>query len=166
MRYQTLIQAVQDIAESHAADLTFFNGLESDFDPASGTDYPALVMTPSPALLELGNEPAQASKTWKIHLEVYEQISDTASVTDKNEALDRTHEYLKDVILQLFFEYGYENKEVTVNNVTETLDFTITVNPELIPFIGEGDNLTGWYADFEIKEGLYEDLCHLPDIFN
>ena len=165
MRYQTLQQAIQDITESHDSDIQFYSGLESEFDLGNDIQYPALIFTPPSFDLSLDNDTDQANKTWKIHLEVQELLSTETSTTEKQEALDRTAEYLKDIVLRFWITYGYENKTVTKNNVTETLDFVVSSISSFIPFIDEGDSVTGWMVDVEIQEGLKEDLCHLPDIF-
>ena len=166
MRYQTLQQAIEDITEAHQSDIQFFSGLESDHDTANDINYPALVFTPPAFDLNLDNETDQANKTWKIHLEAQELLSDQSTTEQKQEALDRTAEYLKDIVLEFWITYGYENKTVTKNNITETLDFVISSQPVFLAFIDVNDGVTGWMVDFEITEGLKEDLCHLPDIFS
>lgn len=166
MRYQTLQQAIKEITESHQADITYYTGLEQDFDPANDVNYPALVFTPPAFNLNLDNETDQANKTWKLHFETMELLSTESTTAEKNEALDRTGEYLKDIVLEFWITYGTESKTVTVNNITEALDFVITSQPIFAPFIDLGDNVTGWQVDLEITEQLKEDLCHLPDIFS
>jgi hypothetical protein len=166
MRYQTLQQAIQDITESHDSDIQFYSGLESEFDVANDIQYPALIFTPPSFDMSLDLDTDQANKTWKIHLEAQELISSEASTAEKQEALDRTGEYIKDIVLELWITYGYENKTVTKNNVTETLDFVISSQPSFVPFIDLADGVTGWMVDFEITEGLKEDICHLSDVFS
>ena len=165
MRYQTLQKAIQDITEAHQADIQFYSGLKSGFDPVNDVQYPALIFVPPSFDMSLDNETDQANKTWKIHLEVWELMS-TESSDDQNEiAFDRTCEYIKDIVLRFWTAYGELDTEVTVNNVTDTLDFTVTSQPAFVGFQDGGDGVTGWVVDFEITEGLKEDLCHLPDIF-
>jgi hypothetical protein len=164
MRYQALQQAIKVIVESHEAGISYFTGLEEDWDTDSSENYPAVIFIPTPFVLDLDNDTDQANRTWKIHIEVHEQFHDQ-TVDAKNAALDRTSEYLKDIILEFVFTYG-DSKDVTFNNLTETLDFTVTTPVPMEPFINLGDNKTGWLVDFEIKEALKEDLCGLPDIFS
>lgn len=165
MRYQTLQAAIKEITLAHDADLIPFTGLESDLDPSRKLHYPCIVFTPPSFDLDLTNETNNNFTKWKIHLESRELMSTSSSVDEKNIALDRTREYLKDVVLQFVLVYGDE-KEVTHNNLTETLDFKVTTQPVFLPFIDISDGITGWQVDFEITEGLYNDICHLDDIFS
>jgi len=165
MRYQTLQQAFKEITLAHDADLKYFTGLESDLDPSRKLHYPCLVFTPPGFALNLENETNNNFNRWKIHLETRELLSTTSSVDEKNIALDRTREYLKDIVLQFVLVYG-DNKEVSKNNVTETLNFKTTVQPEFLPMLDKSDGIAGWQTDFEITEGLYNDICHLSDIFS
>ena len=166
MRYQTLQKAIEDITLAHQADIKFYSGLKSGFDPVNDVQYPALIFVPPSFDMSLDNETDQANKTWKIHLEVWELMS-TESSDEQNEiAFDRTCEYIKDIVLRFWTAYGELDTEVTVNNVTNTLDFVVTSQPAFVGFQDVGDGVTGWVVDFEIQEGLKEDLCHLPDIFS
>jgi hypothetical protein len=164
MRYQTLQQAFKEIAAAHDADLKYFTGLESDLDPSNKLHYPCLVFTPPSFDMSLDTETNSNYNKWKIHLETRELMSTTSSVDEKNIALDRTREYLKDIILEFVVNYG-DDKEITKNNLTETLNFHITTQPVFLPFIDISDGVTGWQVDFEITESLYNDICQLADIF-
>lgn len=165
MRYQTLQQAFKEITEAHDASLKYFTGLESDLDPSNRKHYPCLVFTPPGFNINLDNENNNNFNVWQIHLESRELMSTTSSVDEKNIALDRTREYLKDIVLRFVLTYG-DNREVTKNNLTETLNFRVTTQPVFLPFIDISDGVTGWQVDFEITEGLYDDICHLDDIFS
>ena len=166
MRYQSLQAAFEAITLSHQADIKFYSGLKSGFDTASDIQYPALIFAPPSFDMSLDNDTDQANKSWKIHLEVWEPLSTESTDDQRVEAFDRTCEYLKDIVLRFWIAYGYEDTEVTVNNVTDTLDFVITTQPAFVGFQDEHDNVTGWMVDFEIQEGIKEDLCGLPDIFS
>lgn len=166
MRYNILQQAIKEIVESHKADIKYFSGLEEDFDPSQKVNYPAIVFTPPAFDLQIENEPEQKNQIWKLHFESQEMLSTAASTTKKQEALDRTAEYLKDVVLEFIYTYGYDNKTVTIDNITETLDFEVTSTLTFLPFIDVNDSVTGWQIDLEIKEARIDSLCHLPDVFN
>lgn len=166
MRYQSIIQAIKEITESHKASLTFASGLESDIDPASATNYP-LIFLPPPSFTEPQSIDSISSNTiWRLHLESHEILSDTSTTDQKQEALDRTREYLRDVYYKFILDYGFDVKSVTVNNLTEELDFKLTAASEFSPFIQIGDGITGWQVDFTIQEGINNNLCHLTDVFN
>lgn len=166
MRYQSLQEAIREITESHVSDLQFYSGLKSGFDTANNVNFPAIVFVPPSFDMPIDNEAAQAHKVWKIHLEAWELLSTESTDQEKEEAFDRTCEYLKDVVLQFWTVYGYPSKTVTVGNVTDTLDFTISSVPSFVGFQDEQDNITGWMVDFEITEGLEDDVCHLPSVFS
>ena len=166
MRYQSLQKAIQDITESHVASLQFYSGLKSGFDTANNIEFPAVIFTPPAFDMSLDNDTDQANATWKVHLEVWELLSTESTDAEKEEAFDRTCEYLKDIVLQFWIVYGYESKTVTVGNVTDTLDFVITTQPSFVGFQDTQENITGWMVDFEIQEGLKEGLCHLPSVFS
>jgi len=165
MRYQTLQQAINEIVSAHKADLTFFTGLESDFDPANNVHYPAIVFTP-PAFTMPFPDGTVGMDTWTLHIESQEQLSDSSTTAQKQEALDRTREYLRDIVLEFVYNYGYENKAVSYGNITENLDFVVTEVAAFSPFIDINDGITGWQVDLTIQEGDYDTLCHLSDIFS
>jgi len=166
MRYQTLIQAIKDTSDAHKADPTFATGLESDINPSDSTQYPVTFLPP-PKFSEPASTESIASNTvWTIHLEVQELLSDTSTADQKQEALDRTSEILRDIYFRFILKYGYDGETVEVNNVSEALDFTVSTAPEFAPFMSLGDNITGWQVDFAIQEGVNNDLCHLDDVFS
>jgi len=165
MRYQTITQAFKEIVESHKAGIRFFTGLESEAVTDNNENYPLVVLVPTDFTLSLDNSLKDNNKTWNIELQVQELLSDQSTVQEKNEALDRTGEYLKDIVLQFVTVYG-DDYDVTYGNITETLDFVTESQPAFVPFIDEGDGVTGWQVTFSIKEGVNQDMCHLPDMFN
>ncbi len=163
MRYSIIQQAFKEITESHKSNITFVTGLEEDIDMGS-IQYPLLFLQPPAFSMPLLTD-SIGSDTWKIHLETQEQMQGSASTNSKQQALDRTREYLRDIVLNFVYNYGVNNKSVTVGNLTETLDFEVVGVAESSPFISLDDNITGWQIDFAIRENKHEDLCHLNDIF-
>tara|TARA_R100001244_G_C5149744_1_gene129458 strand:- start:551 stop:1051 length:501 start_codon:yes stop_codon:yes gene_type:complete len=166
MRYQTLIQAIKEVSDSHKADPTFVTGLESDINPSDSTKYPVTFLPPPKFGEPVSSETIASNTTWTIHLESQELLSDTSSTDQKQEALDRTREILRDIYFRFVLKYGYDGETVTVNNVSEETDFIVSTAPEFAPFISIGDNITGWQVDFSIQEGVNNDLCHLDDVFS
>ncbi len=166
MRYQTLVKSIKTISDSHKADPTFVTGLESDINPSDNTKYPVTFLPPPKFSEPASNETIASNTTWAIHLEVQELLSDTSSVDQKQEALDRTREILRDIYFRFILKYGFDGETVTVNNVSEETDFIVATAPEFAPFISIGDNITGWQVDFAIQEGVNNDLCHLDDVFS
>lgn len=164
MRYAILQQAIKEITESHKANLTFVTGLESDIDTES-EQYPIIFLQPPSSILTLASDTV-GSDTWQIHLEAQEMLDPESSVSQKQEALDRTREYLKDIVHQFVYTYGQDGKTVTIENTTETLDFKAVTTGQLTPFIDLGDNISGHLVDFSIQEEGQANLCHLNDVFN
>ena len=164
MRYQTIIQAIKERSESHKANESFATGLESDKDAADNTKYP-LIFLPPPSFEETASIESLSSNTiWSIHLEVQEQLSDESTADQKQEALDRTREILKDIYFQFVID-GLDCREITFNNVTENLDFNLSSTSPFQPFMDLGNNITGWMVDFSIQEADSKSLCNLSDVF-
>lgn len=164
MRYNILQQALKEIVESHKAEITFVTGLETDIN-TENVRYPVVFLQP-PAFDMPFNDGVVGNDIWSIHLESQEQISDASTTEEKQEALDRTREYLRDIVLEFTYTYGNDGKSVTVDNITEVMDFIVIETTAFVPFVDLGDNITGWMVDFKIQEGDYDTLCHLTDIFN
>ena len=165
MRLQTITEGMKVIAESHKSSLTFFTGLESDIDSANNNHYPIIFFSP-PRFIESGSIESLGSNTvWELHLESQELLSAGSTTQQKQEALDRTREYLRDVFLK-FALSGYDVTPVTFNNLTENLDFNLLDPSPFAPFIDINDNVTGWQVDFKIQESNSNPVCHINDIFN
>jgi len=165
MRYQTIVEGIRDIAESHKSIETFATGLESDIDPSASTLYPLIFLAPPTPTAPLTQDSIGSNESWTVHLEAQEIISDASTTQQKEEALDRTLEYLRDVYYK-FILNGFDVTSVTVNNKTENLDFRVTTESPFQPFIQINDGVTGWMVDFTIQEGNNSTLCHLDDVFN
>lgn len=165
MRYQTLVQELKEVAESHNANETFFSGQEADINPSNNTRYPVVFLVPPKFSEQANNESLSSNTVWTIHMEAQELLSESSTTDQKSEALDRTREILRDVYFQFVLD-GMDDKSITVNNVTEILDFSVSTAPEFAPFVDIGDNITGWQVDFAIQEGTNDNLCHLPDVFS
>lgn len=165
MRLQTILEGVKNIVESHKSSLTFVTGLESDINPSNKTHYPLIFLSP-PRFSETGNVASLGSNTtWELHLESQELLSTGSSAQQKQEALDRTREYLRDVFLKFALD-GYDVTPVTFNNLTEDLDFNLLDSAPFAAFIDLNDNVTGWQVDFKIQESGNNSVCHINDIFN
>lgn len=163
MRYQTILQAVKEVADSHKANQSFVTGLESDID-VENAQYP-LIFMPPPSFEESENTQSLSSNTiWNLHIESQELLSTESTLQQKNEALDRTREILRDVYFKLVLN-GMDSESITFNNVTEVLDFTVTKSSPFSPFVDLGNNMTGWFVDFSIQENNNNDLCNLSDVF-
>jgi len=163
MRYAIIQQAIKEITGSHKSGLTFVTGLEEDIE-AGSIQYPIIFLQPPSFTMPLFKDEAGAD-SWNIHLESQEQLQAGTSAAEKQEALDRTREYLRDIVLKFVYLYGVDGATVTVNNLTEALDFETTSTAPFLPFIDIGENITGWQVDFTIREGNQADLCHLNDVF-
>ncbi len=163
MRYAILQQAIKEITESHKSGLTFVTGLEEDIE-AGSIQYPIVFLQPPSFTMPLFKDEVGAD-SWNIHLETQEQLQPGASTAEKQEALDRTREYLRDIVLKFVYLYGVDGATVTVNNLTEVLDFETTTTAPALPFIDIDENITGWQVDFTIQDGKQADLCHLSDVF-
>ena len=164
MQYQTIQQAIKEIVESHVSNLTFVTGLESDID-TENIQYPIVYLQPPASTLALSSESIGAD-IWQIHLQSQEQLELESSTDDKQAALNRTRESLKDIVHQFVYNYGQATKDVTVNNNTETLDFNTTSTGIMSPFVDKDANVTGHMIDFTIQENTPANLCHLPDTFS
>jgi hypothetical protein len=164
MRYQTITEALKLLAISHKANESFATGLESDKDAADNTKYPLIFLPPPSLDGALNLESFSSNSVWNIHLEVQEQLSDESTADEKQESLDRTLEILRDVYYQFILD-GSDTKNITVNNLTETIDFELSTTSPFKPFITIGDGITGWMVDFSIQESNSNDLCHLSDVF-
>lgn len=165
MRYQTIIKAIKDTSNAHQADLTFVTGLETAID-VDNAKYPVTFLAPPRFTESLNIETLSLNTVWTIHLEVQELLSNDSSVDQKQEALDRTRELLRDVFYRFIVKYGIDGETVTVNNLSEKTDFTLSSAVEFAPFVDIGHNITGWQVDFSIQEGGNADLCHLDDVFS
>lgn len=163
MRYAILQQAIKEITESHKSGLTFVTGLEEDKNIGS-VQYPIIFLSPPAFTMPLFKEQI-GSDSWVVHLESQELLQESTSVEVKQAALDRTREYLRDIVLKFVYNYGVNSQSVTVDNLTEVLDFEVVGEAPFLPFIDIDDNITGWQVDFTIRENTQEDLCHLTDIF-
>lgn len=163
MQYQIIQQALKEIIESHVSGLTFVTGLESEIDTAR-VQYPIVYLQPPASTLALSSESLGAD-IWQIHLQSQELLSQESSTEDKQAALNRTRDNLKDIVHQFVYMYGREGREITVNNRTESLDFKTTTTGIMTPFIDKGANVTGHMIDFSIQEEGREDLCHLANTF-
>tara|TARA_R100001244_G_C5160731_1_gene130971 strand:- start:818 stop:1315 length:498 start_codon:yes stop_codon:yes gene_type:complete len=165
MRYQTIIEGIKLIVESHKSDLTFFSGLESDKDPANNVHYPLIFLPPPIPTEPLTLESISSNTKWLLHIESQELLSNDSTTQQKQEALDRTREYLRDVYYK-FILNGFDITSVTFNNVTEDLDFKLDTEAPFQAFIDINDGVTGWMVDFTIQESDNNNLCHLDDVFN
>lgn len=163
MRYSIIQQAFKEITESHKSGLTFVTGLEEDID-LGAIQYPLVFLQPPSFEMPLLTDTIGAD-TWRVHLETQEQLSAGTSTDNKQAALDRTREYLRDILLNFVYNYGVNNKSVTAGNLTEVLDFEVVGTAPALPFISLDDNITGWQVDFTIRENSQADLCHLNDVF-
>ena len=163
MRFSIIQQALKEIVGSHKSNITFVTGLEDDIEMGS-IQYPVVFLQPPSFSMPLLND-TPGNDSWNIHLEAQEQLSDSSSAQQKNEALDRTREYLRDIVLKFVYDYGVNGATVTVDNLSDTLDFEVLNPAPVLPFIDLDDNLTGWQIDFTIRENRQSNLCHLDDIF-
>lgn len=165
MRYQTLTGLFKDRVEAHKADITYIDETVEDFDPASEKNYPLILfMTPS-LTGNLINESDQNNKTWTIELQAQELEGEGITPELRAEILDRTLEYLENVILEVFVNFNNQTS-FTTENLTEELDFTIP-SVAYAKFINVGaEGLTGWSATFTMVEDTYQNCEHLTDIFN
>ena len=123
MRYQTLVQAINDISDAHNADPSFATGLESDINPNDDSLYP-LTFLPPPKFSEIALTESMSSNTiWTMHIEVQEVLSTESTTQQKQEALDRTREILRDIYFQFVLVYGYDGMdEITTTDKTKVCE--------------------------------------------
>tara|TARA_R100001244_G_scaffold131882_3_gene106092 strand:- start:488 stop:985 length:498 start_codon:yes stop_codon:yes gene_type:complete len=165
MRYQTLTNLFKTVTENHKADLTFIDETITDADTASEVVYP-LILFMVPTLVDnLNIQLDQNNAGWTIELQAQELEGEGVTPELRAEILDRTLEYLRNIILEIMVNYNNQTS-FTTNNLSEELDFTVSP-PSYAKFINVGsEGLTGWQATFTITEDTYTNCTVLGDIFN
>ena len=161
MTLQTLQLLLKDITDRHKANIRFFTGLKSDFDPSNEKNYPALHVDPISIATTLTD---QYVVNWSMVMELVDILPDDRTTDDVNEALNRLNEVKKAVMFELM-NFGRGDKLFG----GEELDFTIPAIILDTPIIDETENnLTGWQTTFTIVEPILGSTveCCLDDNFN
>jgi len=151
MTLETLQALLKEVIEDHKAGLTFFTGLKKDFDPANERSYPSVFVQPVTKLRGLSPD-GHYVITWTINMLMVDSLPEDRTSDDINEALQRFDRVTDAVIFKLY-EFGYDETDFTVNNVTTRMDFQIPAPIVSDAVVDEGDsNLTGWLSVFTIVE--------------
>ena len=161
MTLETLQALLKDITDRHKADVRFFTGLNSDFDPANENQYPALHVDPISTSEVIFN--AQYTENWSMVMELVDILPQDRTSDDVNDALNRMNEIRKAFFFELI-NFGDGSKDFQGTS----LDFTIPTPIVNTPIIDETENnLTGWQSTFTIVEPIAGSTlqCRLDDNF-
>jgi len=165
MRLDVLQALLSDIVTRHKADITFFTGLRSDFDPASARKFPAVHVQPITKNRIIFN--GQYTINWTVLMEVVDRLPEDRQTTDINAMLNRMDVITDEILFELHC-FGDENKSLTVNNIAHKFDFQIPAPIDGTVIIDETENnLTGWATSFTIVEPVdgSDIVCCLTDSF-
>ena len=164
MRIDTLISLFEDITSGHPADPRFFNGLAEDENQSGEDNYPVIQLFP-PVLTDTIDQGSQNLGSWNLTLASYDNRPIDLTPEEKKEASNKMFNVLREIIMK-FLSLGEEEKTITANNVTETLNYrlgSVGVNYQPV-FDLEDQNLFGSAATFTILDNNAFDACQLDKI--
>lgn len=157
MKLRTLHALLKTIVEDHKSDLTYFQGLETDFNAANEAKMPVFAVVSIENLLVQSN-PGRPQQNWIISGFLADSLPVDRSVDAVETSKERTNEILKDIAFRLE-DFGDE-KDFTAEDLTERLDFNFLAGFSMIPFTDEKDfNATGWVFTVTLQESVDLDFC-------
>lgn len=163
MKLRTLHALLQTIVEDHESDLTYFNGIETDFNTGNNAQLPVL------AVLAIDNLVVQSAagrpqQNWTISGFIGDSLPMDRTTDAVQASRERTNEIMHDITFRLE-DYGDE-KTFTSNDLTEKLSFTFLSGLSMTTFTDEKEyNATGWIFTVTLQESVDADYCCVENRF-
>lgn len=167
MTLKNLQALLKDVVTRHKADITYFSGLGSDFNPSSETKFPAAVVQPIGKTRTLSPD-GSYTINWAIIMMVFDILPEDRTTDEVNDKLARFDRITDELIFELY-EFGYEEKDFIDGNETVKMDFQIPSPIDSNSMIDETEsNVTGWITTFTIVEPVdgSDISCCLKEVFN
>ncbi len=160
MTLETLQFILKEIVEDHDAGLTFFNGLETDFDAKALKTFPSVIIVSITHNGNFGNS-SQPSQTFTINGFSADSYPVDRAPELYNQILARSYGFMRDIELRMV-QYG--DKSLTRNG--EVLDFTMPVPANMIDYKDEKEyNAAGHLFTITLTDNLRIEECCVDDRF-